>query len=184
MYVLIRKRSFVSTSMEKRKDQSLSLTVNYKRVLNTMNTTGRTCGQEKTAWHGASWVVPFDRHISDKLKGNSDDRDGTHRQYRREEEEDIKVGSLSHDNVPPQIGSRKRITRRIHVRNFRACYVQCWPCIKWLSLVSPHQEISGRPETEVWSRHKTRSAELGEGFGGEHFRRRHTTVGTSIKRVL
>jgi hypothetical protein len=27
-------------------------------------------GLEKTVWHGASWVVPFDRHISDKLKGN------------------------------------------------------------------------------------------------------------------
>jgi len=42
----------------------------------------------------------------------------------------------------------------------------------WLSLVSPHQDISGRPENEVWSRHKTRSAVLAERLGVELFRRR------------
>jgi hypothetical protein len=109
---------------------------------------GRKIELEKTAWHGASGVLPFDRHISDKLQGMSDDRDGTHRQHRREERS-INVGILSHDNARPKFGARKRITR-IEVRDFKAFYVQYRPCTKWLSLVSTHQEISGRPETEVW----------------------------------
>ena len=62
-------------------------------------------------------------HISDKLKGNNDDRDGNNTQHEREEK-GINLGSLSHDNAPPQIGARKSITRRIQVRNFRAFYVQ------------------------------------------------------------
>jgi len=57
---------------------------------------GIKSGLEETAWHGASWVVQFARYISEKMTGNSDDRDGTHKQHRREEK-GIKVGSLSHD---------------------------------------------------------------------------------------
>ena len=57
---------------------------------------GNKSGLKKTAWHGASWVVQFARYISEKMTGNSDDRDGTHKQHRREEK-GIKVGSLSHD---------------------------------------------------------------------------------------
>ena len=138
---------------------------------------------EKTAWRGASSVVQFDRLSSDKLKGNSDDRDGNNTQHEREEK-GINVGSLSHDYAPPQIGARKSITRRIQVRNFRAFYVQYRLSTKWLSLVSPHQEISGSLETEVWSKHKTRSAGLAERLGGEHLRRRYTKVGPTIRRVL
>jgi hypothetical protein len=120
---------------------------------------GSKFGLEKTAWHRASWVVQFDRYMKEKMKGNSDDRDGNHRQHPREEKV-INVGRLSHDNARPQIGARKRITRRIQVLNFRAFSLLSRPCTKWLSLVSLRQEISGRPETEVWSRHKTRSAGL------------------------
>jgi len=53
-----------------------------------------------------------------KIKDNSDDTDGNYRQHRREEKI-INVGSLSRDNARRQIGTCKRITRRIQVRNFR-----------------------------------------------------------------
>jgi hypothetical protein len=95
----------------------------------------------------------------------------------------INVGSLSHDNARPQICARKRVIRRIQVRNFRAFYVLYRPSTKCLSLVSPHQEISGRAETEVWSRHKTRSAGLAESLCDELFRR-HTKAGPMIIKVL
>jgi len=49
--------------------------------------------------------------------------------------------------------------------------------------IHPPQEISGRPETDVWPRHKTRSAELTERLGGERFRRRHTKAGPTISEV-
>ena len=136
---------------------------------------GSKSGLEKTVWRGASWVVPFDRHISEKMKGNSDDTDETNRH--RREEKGLNVGSLSHDNSRLHISACTHITRRIQVRNFRAFSTQYQPCTKWLSFVSLCQEISGRPETEVWSKHKTRSAGLAERLGGEHFRRRHTKAG-------
>jgi hypothetical protein len=112
-------------------------------------------GLEETAWHGALWVVTFARYISEKIKGNSDDRGGTHRKHRKK---NINVGSLSHDFT------RKRITRGTEVRNFRAFYVQYQHCTKRLSLVLIHKGISVRPETGVWSRRKTRTTGLAERF--------------------
>ena len=80
------------------------------------------------------------------------------------EEKGINVGSLSHDIAWPQIDPRNCITRRIQVRNFRAFSIQFRPSTKWLSLVPLHQAISGRSETEVWSRHKALSAGLATNF--------------------
>jgi len=61
--------------------------------------------------------------MKDKIKDNSDDRDGNNRQHRREEKI-INVGSLLHDNARLQTGTCKRITRRIQVQNFRTFSIQ------------------------------------------------------------
>ena len=60
--------------------------------------------------------------MKDKIKDNSDDRDGNNRH--RREEKDINVEMISHDNARLQIGTCKRITRRIQVRNFRTFSMQ------------------------------------------------------------
>ena len=55
--------------------------MNYNRVLNTRFQQNRKevkmAGENCLTWSFMN--VPFDRHISDKLKGNSDERDGTYR---------------------------------------------------------------------------------------------------------
>ena len=61
--------------------------------------------------------------MKDKIKDNSDDVYGNYRQHRREEK-DINVEMISHDNARLQIGTCKRITRRIQVRNFRTFSIQ------------------------------------------------------------
>ena len=74
-----------------------------------------------------------------------------------------------------------RITRIIQVRKIPAFSIQSRSYIKWLSLVSLPQEISGWSETEVWQRHKTRLAGLVETVGGDLFRRQTKAGPTTWK---
>jgi hypothetical protein len=119
---------------------------------------------EKTAWHEDYELY----NLTDTLvkKWRATVTIGTEPTDNIEEKRKHKSGKSI---ARPQIGARKRFTRRIQVRNFRALYVQYRSCTEWLSLVSIHQEISVRPETDLWSRHKTSSAGLAEKLGDKRF---------------
>ena len=88
--------------------------------------------------------MPFDRHIIDKLKGNSDERDGIQKQHRREEK-GIKVGRLSHGYKSAVVSA---LLEEFMCEIFeRSQYSPDLHRVK--SLVPLRQEISGRPEDEV-----------------------------------
>ena len=62
----------------------------------------------------------------------------------------------------------------VQVGNFWSSCIQPWLSTKWLSHVSPPQEIFCKPESEEWPRDKRRCARLAERLGGEPFQQWHS----------
>ena len=105
--------------------------------------------------------------------------DRTHRQHRIEEK-GIEVGILSHDNARLHIGARKRITRRIEVRNFRAFYVKSsdYHLFLYIKKVLAGQRLRCDQDT------KHVLQDWLEGLAANLFQRRHTNVDPTIRKVL